>query len=114
MASSTCSADEFFQRFEQAEGKLVVKDVRKPTEYTAEHVDEAMNIPLANLSNHMVEFSKTDTNYVHCAGGYRSMIACSILKSRGFDNIVDVEGGFEAISKTNLPKTDFVCQSKMK
>ncbi len=108
------SADEFAQRFEQAEGKLAVKDVRKPTEYMAEHVDEAMNIPLANLSNHMVEFSKTDTNYVHCAGGYRSMIACSILKSRGFDNVVDIEGGFEAISKTNLSKTDFVCQSKMK
>ncbi|MCU0326222.1 MAG: MBL fold metallo-hydrolase [Spirosomaceae bacterium] len=108
------SAEDFAQRFAESEGKIIVKDVRKPTEYMAEHVDEAMNIPLANLSNNMVEFSKDATNYIHCAGGYRSMIACSILKSRGFENIVDVAGGFAAISKTDVPKTDFVCQSKMK
>ncbi|MFN3849708.1 MAG: MBL fold metallo-hydrolase [Spirosomataceae bacterium] len=108
------SAEEFAQRFAESEGKIIVKDVRKPTEYMAEHVDEAMNIPLANLSNNMVEFSKDETNYIHCAGGYRSMIACSILKSRGFDNIVDIAGGFAAVAKTNAPKTDFVCQSKMK
>lgn len=108
------SAEEFAQRFAESEGKIIVKDVRKPTEYMAEHVDEAMNIPLANLSHNMVEFSKDETNYIHCAGGYRSMIACSILKSRGFDNIVDIAGGFAAIAKTNTPKTDFVCQSKMK
>lgn len=108
------SAEEFAQRFQDSDGKLIVKDVRKPTEYMAEHVDEAMNIPLANLSNNMVEFSKEENNYIHCAGGYRSMIACSILKSRGFENIVDIAGGFAAIAKTSVPKTDFVCQSKMK
>lgn len=108
------SAEEFAQRFEEAEGKLIVKDVRKQTEYTAEHVDEAMNIPLAGLSDNMAEFSKTESNYIHCAGGYRSMMACSILKARGFDNVVDVAGGFGAIAKTNVPKTDFVCPSKLK
>lgn len=108
------NADGFAQIFEESVGGITIKDVRKPTEYMAEHVDEAMNIPLANLSNNMVEFSKDDTNYIHCAGGYRSMIACSILKSRGFENIVDVAGGFASIAKTNVPKTDFVCQSKMK
>lgn len=108
------SAEEFAQRFEEAEGKLIVKDVRKQTEYTAEHVDEAMNIPLAVLSENMAEFSKTESNYIHCAGGYRSMMACSILKARGFDNVVDVAGGFGAIAKTNVPKTDFVCPSKLK
>ncbi len=108
------SAEEFALKFKEAEGKLVVKDVRKPTEYMAEHIEEAMNIPLANLSKNMVEFSKTDTNFIHCAGGYRSMIACSILKSRGFDNIVDIAGGFAQIALTDIPKTDFVCQSKMK
>lgn len=108
------SAEEFAEKFKEATGKLVVKDVRKPTEYMAEHVEESMNIPLANLSKNMVEFSKNDTNYIHCAGGYRSMIACSILKARGFDNIVDVAGGFAQIAKTDIPKTDFVCQSKMK
>jgi hydroxyacylglutathione hydrolase len=108
------SAEEFVIKFKESEGKLVVKDVRKPTEYMAEHIEEAMNIPLANLSKNMVEFSKTEPNYIHCAGGYRSMIACSILKARGFDNIVDVAGGFAQIAKTDIPKTDFVCQSKMK
>jgi len=108
------SATEFAKRFEEAEGNLVVKDVRKQTEYTAEHVDEAMNIPLSGLSDNMAEFSKTETNYIHCAGGYRSMMASSILKARGFDNVVDVAGGFAEIAKTSVPKTDFVCPSKLK
>jgi hydroxyacylglutathione hydrolase len=108
------SAGEFAKRFQDSEGKLTVKDVRKQTEYMAEHVDEAMNIPLAVLSDNMAEFSKIETNYIHCAGGYRSMMACSILKARGFDNVVDIEGGFSAIAQTTVPKTDFVCPSKLK
>jgi glyoxylase-like metal-dependent hydrolase (beta-lactamase superfamily II)/rhodanese-related sulfurtransferase len=106
------TAEQFAQQVKIGESKIV--DVRKESEYAAEHVDEAMNIPLANLSKNMAEFSKTETNYVHCAGGYRSMIAVSILKSRGFDNLIDVEGGFKAISETDVPRTDFVCQTKMK
>ncbi|MEA5257887.1 MBL fold metallo-hydrolase [Arcicella aquatica] len=108
------SATEFAKRFEEANGQLIVKDVRKQTEYTAEHIDEAMNIPLAVLSDNMAEFSKTKTNYIHCAGGYRSMMASSILKARGFDNVVDVAGGFNEIAKTAVPTTDFVCPSKLK
>ena len=106
------SAEEFAERF--SEQAIEVKDVRKQTEYIAEHVAEAMNVPLATLSDNMVEFSKTETNYIHCAGGYRSMMACSILKARGFDNVIDVAGGFAAIAQTNVPTTDFVCQSKLK
>jgi rhodanese-related sulfurtransferase len=108
------TATDFAAKFKETEGKILIKDVRKPTEYSAEHVDEAMNIPLANLSKNMSEFSKTETNYLHCAGGYRSMIAASILKSRGFDNLIDITGGFAAISATDIPKSDFVCQTKMK
>jgi hydroxyacylglutathione hydrolase len=108
------SAEDFARLFKEKEGKLIVKDVRKPTEYSAEHVEEAMNIPLANLSKNMGEFSKSEPNYIHCAGGYRSMIAVSILKSRGFDNVVDISGGFGALAATDIPTTDFVCQSKMK
>lgn len=108
------SAQDFTEKFKSMGGKLQVKDVRKPTEYAAEHVEEAMNIPLANLSKNMAEFSKTELNYVHCAGGYRSMIAVSILKSRGFDNVIDISGGFAALSETDISKSDFVCQSKMK
>ncbi|MCP9768584.1 MBL fold metallo-hydrolase [Lacihabitans sp. LS3-19] len=108
------SAEEFANKFKESEGKIIVKDVRKPSEYMAEHIDEAMNIPLANLSKNMVEFSKDETNYLHCASGYRSMVAASILKSRGYDNVVDIAGGFKAISETDVPRTDFVCQTKMK
>lgn len=91
----------------------VIRDVRKPNEYQSEHVIGAENVPLAELSEQMQAFSKTQTNYIHCAGGYRSMIACSILKSRGFDNIVDIQGGFGAIAQTDIPKSAFVCPSTL-
>ena len=107
-------AEEFAERFANAEEELTIIDVRRQTEYLAEHVAEAVNIPLATLSENMAEFFKKAPNYIHCAGGYRSMIAASILKARGFDNIVDVAGGFAAIAQTNVPLTDFVCQSKLK
>ena len=93
---------------------LLVRDVRKSSEYEAEHVENAENTPLAYLCEHMAEFSKDQTNYVHCAGGYRSMIAVSILKARGYHNVVDVAGGFAAISQTDVRRTNFVCQSKQK
>ncbi len=91
----------------------VIRDVRKPNEYQSEHVIGAENVPLAELSEQMQAFSKTQTNYIHCAGGYRSMIACSILKSRGFDNIVDIQGGFGAIAQADIPKSAFVCPSTL-
>lgn len=108
------SADEFAKQYKISEGKLLVKDVRKESEYRAEHVEEAECVTLAYLSNNMTAFSKNETNYIHCAGGYRSMIAASILKSRGFDNIIDIAGGFSAIAKTEVPRSNFVCQSKLK
>ncbi|WP_435355787.1 MBL fold metallo-hydrolase [Emticicia sp. SJ17W-69] len=108
------SADEFAKQYKISEGKLLVKDVRKESEYRAEHVEEAECVTLAYLSNNMTAFSKNETNYIHCAGGYRSMIAASILKSRGFDNIIDINGGFSAIAKTEVPRSNFVCQSKLK
>ncbi|RYU97666.1 MBL fold metallo-hydrolase [Emticicia agri] len=89
------------------EGDVTVIDVRKNTEFEAEHLVNAENIPLAYISENMAGFSKKATNYIHCAGGYRSMIAASILKSRGFDNVVNVEGGIGAI-KQHLPTSDLV------
>lgn len=108
------SAENFAKKYSENERKLLVKDVRKETEYRAEHVEEAECVSLAYLSNNMAAFSKAETNYIHCAGGYRSMIAASILKSRGYDNIVDIAGGFAAIAKTEVPRSNFVCQSKLK
>jgi hydroxyacylglutathione hydrolase len=84
------------------EHRIKIKDVRKTTEFETGHIKEAENIPLAQISELMTEFDKEETNYIHCAGGYRSMVASSILKSRGYDNVVDVQGGFGAIAGTGI------------
>jgi rhodanese-related sulfurtransferase len=90
----------------------IIIDVRNYGEFNAEHLEQAINIPLDYINNHLAEFPKDKPFVIHCAGGYRSMIAASILKSRGWDNFKDVEGGFKAISATNMPKTNFACSSK--
>ncbi|GAB3321248.1 MBL fold metallo-hydrolase [Larkinella ripae] len=95
-AIASLSAEEFAGQY--TEGQVV--DVRKPDEFAAEHVQNADNLPLDNLNDHMAEIDKTRPVFVHCAGGYRSMVAASILKARGFDNVVNVEGGMGAIKKT--------------
>ncbi|GAB4004852.1 MBL fold metallo-hydrolase [Spirosoma migulaei] len=96
------SADEFDNRWQQNPDMIVV-DVRKPGEFASEHVTGAENLALDNLNDHMAEISRNEPVYVHCAGGYRSMVANSILKARGFDNVVNVEGGMAAIKKTSVP-----------
>ena len=106
------TAEELEQRL--AEKKIDIIDVRKPSEYLSEHVEGARNIALDYISKHMAEFSKTEDQYLHCAGGYRSMIAASILKSRGYDNIINIKGGFKAIAETGIAKTDYVCPSTLK
>ncbi len=90
-----------------------VLDIRKETEYAAEHVSEAYNRPLANINDWIKDINPEEHFFLHCAGGYRSMIAASILQARGFRNFTEIEGGFKAISETPLPRTDFACQSKM-
>ncbi|WP_242929148.1 MBL fold metallo-hydrolase [Pontibacter vulgaris] len=107
------SAEEFAKRYEQ-NNKLKVVDVRKPGEYQAEHVETAQSAPLDYLNEHLAELPTKEQIYLHCAGGYRSMIAASILKARGFDNVVNVEGGFKAIAETAVPKTAYVCPSTLK
>ncbi len=90
-----------------------VLDIRKETEYAAEHVSEAYNRPLANINEWIKDINPDEHFFLHCAGGYRSMIAASILQARGYRNFTEVEGGFKAISETLVPRTDFVCQSKV-
>ncbi len=91
-----------------------VIDVRKPGEFQAEHVENVPNIPLDYLNEHMEEFPKNETFILHCAGGYRSIIAASILKSRGYNQVQDVIGGYASIAKTNIKRTNFVCPSTLK
>jgi hydroxyacylglutathione hydrolase len=105
------TADQFASEVKIGVSKIL--DVRKQTEYAAEHVEEAFCRPLSDINLWIGSVDADEHFYVHCAGGYRSMIAGSILNARGYRNFTEVAGGYNAIAKTNIPKTDFVCQSKI-
>ncbi|MDX5421969.1 MAG: MBL fold metallo-hydrolase [Hymenobacteraceae bacterium] len=106
-------AEEFAGRYAE-DSSINVVDVRKPGEYQAEHIATASNKPLDYLNDYLAELPKEETMYIHCAGGYRSMIAASILKARGFSRLVDVQGGYKAIAETAIPRTNYVCPSTVK
>ncbi|WP_046746131.1 MBL fold metallo-hydrolase [Kordia zhangzhouensis] len=90
-----------------------VFDVRRESEFLSEHVIDAKNTPLSALNSHLEDFPTNDSFYVHCAGGYRSVIAASILKSRGIHNLINVEGGFKSIKETEVPVSAYVCPSTL-
>jgi len=94
------------------EAPLII-DVRKQSEFSSEHIEGAVNIPLHLINNHLEEFPKDKPFILHCAGGYRSMIAASILKQRGFDNFEDVIGGFKEIAATSIKKSNYVCPTTL-
>ncbi|HKG07988.1 MAG TPA: MBL fold metallo-hydrolase [Pedobacter sp.] len=95
-----------------ADGNIDVLDVRKPGEYEAEHLEITLARPLDYINDWTNEIDTTKTYYIHCAGGYRSMIAASILKARGVENVVDIAGGYGELKNTGLIRTDFSCPSK--
>ena len=103
------TAEEFANEKEDTK----IFDVRKTTEFESSHITNAINTPLSELNNYLENYKSEKTSYIHCAGGYRSVIAGSILKSRGIHNITDVKGGFGAIKNTNIQLTDFECPSKI-
>ncbi len=92
----------------------LVFDVRKPGEYTNEHIENVSNTPLDFLNDHISEFPTDKDFHIHCAGGYRSVIAASILKARGFNKVIDVAGGYGAIKKTGIKRTQTVSCSSTK
>ncbi|HRX95198.1 MAG TPA: MBL fold metallo-hydrolase, partial [Chitinophagaceae bacterium] len=105
-------ADEFAQIMEKE--NLNVLDVRKKSEYQSEHVVDAENAPLDFINESMLQVDKNKTYYVHCAGGYRSMIFNSILRARGYDNLIDIKGGFKGIKESGkFSLTDYVCPSTL-
>ncbi|WP_132053165.1 MBL fold metallo-hydrolase [Pseudocnuella soli] len=105
------TAEEFSKQLNRG---IAVLDVRKQGEFISEHVDGAVNMPLDNINDHLASLDKDGTYYVHCAGGYRSMVFNSILKARGFDNLIDINGGFKAIKESGaVPVTDYVCPSTL-
>jgi hydroxyacylglutathione hydrolase len=99
---------------EMNENNVPVFDVRKPGEFASEHILDAPSTPLDYLNSHVDEFPKDKDFYVHCAGGYRSVIASSILKARGIHNVIDVAGGYAAIKETGILRTEAVCPSTLK
>jgi len=105
------SAEEFANRFKNSD--LNVLDVRKDGEYQSKHIEDVQHFALDFINENMNEINASKTYHIHCAGGYRSVIAASILKARGFHNIIDIAGGFGAIKKTDVPLTEFVCPSTL-
>ncbi len=106
------SASEFKTKMNETE--VPVFDVRKPGEFQSEHVQNAHHTSLSEINDHLAEYPEDKDFYVHCAGGYRSMIAASILKSRGIHNLVDIKGGFKAIKEEGVKTSDYVCPSTLK
>ncbi len=105
------TAEEFARQL-KADGHKII-DIRKESEYAAEHLEDAYSKPLAYINDWIKDINPQEHFYMHCAGGYKSMIAASILQARGYRNFSEVEGGFKAISETDVPKTNYVCQSKV-
>lgn len=92
---------------------LEVVDVRKQSEYLSEHVINAENFPLSEINDHLAALPTDGDFFIHCAGGYRSVIAGSILKARGIHNIIDVTGGFKAIKEADVQVSEFVCPTTL-
>ena len=92
-------------------GTQNILDVRKPGEFEAGHVEGAENLPLDFINEQMNQVDKAKDYQVHCARGYRSVIFCSIMKSRGFAHVTNIEGGYAAMKKAGIPVTDFACPS---
>jgi len=92
---------------------VAVVDVRKESEYEAEHLVSGKNMPLDKLNAFLDEMPTINKFYIHCAGGYRSVIAASILKKRGIHNLLNIKHGFGGMKKTDLPFTEFVCPTTL-
>jgi glyoxylase-like metal-dependent hydrolase (beta-lactamase superfamily II) len=101
------TAAEFAQQFDHIENAL---DVRRASEFNAEHIKGLINFPLDFINTKMNLLDRNKRYYLHCAGGYRSVIAASILKARGFDQVVNIKGGYKALAETDLKRTEYVEQ----
>lgn len=106
------SAEELNKKVNSNEAENIL-DVRKTTEFLSEHAENAITYPLADINAHIHDLDKDKTYFVHCKSGYRSLIACSIMKKNGYKNVIDVDGGFSAMLETDIPKTEYVCPSTL-
>ncbi len=99
---------------ETLSNNTLVFDVRKENEFTSEHLPHAKHTPLDFINDYIKLFPTQEPFYIYCAGGYRSVIAASILKARGFHNLINVEQGFSGIKKAGIETTQFICPSTLK
>ncbi len=106
-----CTAEQFAELRIKTTGNINVLDVRRKSEYNTEHLACAKNFPLDFINQHIDELNKNETYYLHCAGGYRSVIAASILRSKGYLNVINIKGGYKALIKTNLARSLFQKQN---
>ena len=106
------SAAGFEKKFNNKEVEVAL-DVRKESEYLSEHIEGIENFPLDFIKQNFAEINPNKEYYLHCASGYRSLIAASIFKANGVEKVVDIRGGFKDLKETNLPKTDYVCPSTL-
>lgn len=105
------SAEQFASNVQLSTDKVI--DLRKESEFNASHIQSSMNWPLAYINDWIKDIHPEEHFYMHCQGGYRSMIAASILQARGYRNFTEIAGGFTEISTTHVPITEFVCQSTL-
>jgi hydroxyacylglutathione hydrolase len=103
----TISAESFASKYEKGREHINLLDARRRSEYDSEHIVGAEDFPLDFINRNMSQLDRNKKYYVYCAGGYRSAIMCSILKARGYENLVNILGGYKALSQTNLQKTIF-------
>ena len=114
MDSITSITVDEFAKIKAGDPNINILDVRKNSEYLSEHVIEAENAPLDYINDSMLKVDKNKTYYVHCAGGYRSMIFSSILRARGYDNLIDIAGGFKSIKELGkIEVSAYVCPSTL-
>lgn len=112
-AVKTINVAAFEKAFTNKETKNIL-DVRKPGEWSGEHIDGAQHFALDFINDKMSEVDREKEYYMHCRSGYRSTVAASILKSRGFENVINVQGAFDDIIKSSIPTTDYVCPTTLK
>ena len=106
---SSIKADEFETIYHSEHPHVL--DVRKPTEFEVEHVKDASLFPLDYINAHLEDHNKESTYYLHCRSGFRSMIAASIMKSVGYERLINIDGGIIDISATSVPREETACAS---
>lgn len=110
---SVTSIDAHQLQQKMLDASLSILDVRKTNEFLSGHILGAKNIPLYYINDQYAELDPKETYYIHCAGGYRSMIMASLLKSKGFIKLVDIQGGFKAIATSSIPTSEYLCPSTL-